>query len=268
MPTDVSVVIPTFRRPEKLAQAIASVLEQPATALEVIVVDDSPEGSADPVVRNAADARVRYIKNPNPSGGRPGAVRNLGWPQASGTYVHFLDDDDIVPEGHYAAAKSAFAARPDAGVVFGAIQPFGEDAALVEQERAFFANAARRARQCERIGPKLAFAAHMFFHSTLLVCGAAMVRRECIAGIQGFDAELPLMEDVDFYARAIRHFGACFTDPVALHYRIGPSLMRSPNIQPVINQCYLRMHTKYRAEWGAIDFYALKTLARTVLRAA
>jgi glycosyltransferase involved in cell wall biosynthesis len=267
MPTDISVVIPTFRRPEKLAQAIASVLKQQATTLEVLVVDDSPEGSADPVVRNAADSRVRYIKNPNPSGGRPGAVRNLGWPQVSGRYVHFLDDDDIVPEGHYAAVEAVFADQPNVGVVFGTVEPFGDDTALVEQERAFFTNAARRARLCERIGPKLAFAAHMFFHPTLLVCGAAIVRRECIAGIQGFDAELPLMEDVDFYARAIRHFGAYFMDRVALHYRIGPSLMRSPNIQPVINQCYLRMHTNYRAEWGAIDFYALKTLARTVLRA-
>ena len=43
---DVSVVIPTFRRPALLREAIASVRAQSGVAVELIVVDDSPEGSA------------------------------------------------------------------------------------------------------------------------------------------------------------------------------------------------------------------------------
>ena len=68
---------------------------------------------------------VRYQRNPHPTGGVPGVVRNLGWPQAQGRFVHFLDDDDIVPAGYYAAVGAAFAARPDIGLVFGRIEPFG-----------------------------------------------------------------------------------------------------------------------------------------------
>jgi hypothetical protein len=30
--------------------------------------------------------------------------------------VHFLDDDDIAPERHYAAVKAAFETRPGGGV--------------------------------------------------------------------------------------------------------------------------------------------------------
>ncbi len=266
MSTGISVVIPTFRRPNELVQAIASVLRQDTDDLEVLVVDDSPEGSAEAMVRNFGDSRITYIKNPQPSGGRPGAVRNLGWTQARGAYIHFLDDDDIVPTGHYAAAKAAFAANPNVGVVFGAIAPFGTDESMIERERVFFADAARRASACRRFGPKLAFAAQMFFHPTLLVCGAAMVRRTCVAAVNGFDPELFLMEDLDFYARAIRRCGAHFMDRETLRYRIGPSLMRGPDIQRRVEQSYARIHANYRAEWGAIDFFTLKTLARTIFK--
>ena len=54
-------------------------------------------------------------------------VRNIGWPMASGTFVHFLDDDDIVTEGHYAAVKAAFAANPTIGLVFGGLNPLAAD---------------------------------------------------------------------------------------------------------------------------------------------
>lgn len=82
MEIDFSVVIPTFRRPELLAEALASVLRQRDVTLEIIVVDDSPEGSAEHLVKGMADARIKYLKNPHPSGGVPSAVRNMGWPLA------------------------------------------------------------------------------------------------------------------------------------------------------------------------------------------
>jgi glycosyltransferase involved in cell wall biosynthesis len=116
---DISVVIPTFRRPKELAETLASVLNQAGVSIEALVVDDSPEGSAQEVVSDARDRRVRYLRNPELTGGLPSIVRNLGWPLAQGTFVHFLDDDDLVPEGHYAAVKAAFAQHRDVGVLFG-----------------------------------------------------------------------------------------------------------------------------------------------------
>ncbi len=268
MAVDVSVVIPTFRRPRELAEATKSALAQgnAGIAVEVIVVDDSPEGSGRDAIAGLDDARVTYLRNPAPTGGRPGAVRNLGWPRARGAIVHFLDDDDVVPPGHYAALKAAFAARPDVGVVFGRVEPFGDEAQLAH-EREFFATAARRARSSVWLGPKVGLAAQMFFLATLFVCSAGAVRRECLEPLGGFDEKLRLMEDTDFYGRAIRRFGAHFLDRVVLNYRIGLSLMHSPAAdRAALAESYQRIHAKYRAEWGALDFYAMKALARTVLK--
>ncbi len=209
-----------------------------------------------------ADPRIRYVRNSEPSGGKPAVVRNLAWPLANGALMHFLDDDDIVPDGHYRAIKKVFAATPDIGVVFGTVEPFGFDEAQLSHERAFFSRAARRAATCQKFGPHVAFAARMLFGETMLVCSAGVVRRECVIAVNGFDPDLPLMEDVDFYARTIRRFGALFMQQVSLHYRIGPSLMHRPGVQTLVRQSYKRMHERYRAEMGSVEFYGLKAFER------
>ncbi|MBV8165215.1 MAG: glycosyltransferase family 2 protein [Alphaproteobacteria bacterium] len=265
MPADISVVIPTFRRPRELAEAIGSALAQEGATVEVIVIDDCPDGSAAPAVAAIADPRVSYRRNPVPTGGKPAVVRNLGWSGAAGDVIHFLDDDDLVPPGHYRAVLDAFARHPGVGVVFGRIEPFG-DAALLPHERAYFARAARRAAATRRFGAKWAYAARLYFGETLLVCSAGVVRRECVAAVGGFDAEIPLCEDVDFYARVIRRFGAHFIDRVSVRYRIHPSLMHGAVVGDRVRQSYHRMLANYRAHWGSLDFWALRLFARTVLR--
>jgi glycosyltransferase involved in cell wall biosynthesis len=112
MSVEISVIIPTFRRPAELREAVQSVLSQPNVDLEIIVVDDSPEGSAREVIEEINDPRVTYLKNPQPTGGMVSKVRNLAWPKAQGAYIHFLDDDDVVPQGHYDAIKRHFQRIP------------------------------------------------------------------------------------------------------------------------------------------------------------
>ena len=265
MRPDLSVIIPTFRRPVELAEAIKSVGRQTGASTEIIVVDDCAEGSARAVVDRFPELPVSYHRMKTPSGGRPALARNVGWRQARGALVHFLDDDDHVPEGHYAAVKSAFEAAPSVGVVFGRVDPFATAGAALADETAYFSCAARRARLCRHLGSTLGFAAQMFFRPTLLVCGAATIRRDCLPELGGFDEELALVEDVDFYARAIRRFGACFIDRTTLRYRIGPSLMHRPGQAGAIRDCYRRMHARYRAQHGPLDFYALKGLSRLIV---
>jgi glycosyltransferase involved in cell wall biosynthesis len=264
MTPDISVIIPTYRRPGPLAEAIESVLAQQGAACEILMVDDCPERSAEAVARRFAGRGVTYLHTAFPSRGRPALVRNQGFQSARADIVHFLDDDDLAPEGYYAEALEVFAQRPDIGVVFGKVEPFGD--VDVASERDYFDAAWRRARRYSRLGPKLGFAAAMFFQQTLLICSAGMVRRSCVEAIGGFDLEPSLAEDVDFFARAIRHSGAAVLDRTSIRYRIGPSLMRLPDRQPLIESSYRSIHERYRREHGAVDYFALKTFARILDR--
>jgi glycosyltransferase involved in cell wall biosynthesis len=269
---DFSVVIPTFRRPSELMDAISSVLRQHDATIELFVVDDSPEGSAEEAVRGLGDPRVIYLKTPNPTGGFPSIVRNIGWPMANGTFVHFLDDDDIVPEGHYAAVKAAFAANPTIGLVFGRVEPFGSGpAAQLGHERQYFADAARKAAVSGRFGSRFAFIGHMLFDNALLVCSSSVIRRECLVRLGGYDPSIRLMEDAEFHVRAMRECGVLFLDRTAIRYRVGSlSLMHSPNPTEAQKQGVRlgrrQMQLKYRKEHGALEFFVLALFARTVLK--
>ncbi len=195
MTRDISVVIPTFRRNHQLLEAVHSVLSQPGINLEVIVVDDCPDGSACEAMAALADPRVICIKSPNPSGGYPSKVRNMAWPMARDVWSIFSTMTTSFPEGYYARVIKEFELRPSVGLIFGRVQPFGDaPEPQLQEEREFFAHAAKAARACQWLGRKLFFCGRMLFDMPLLVCSAGIVRRECLLKVGGFDTDIQLME--------------------------------------------------------------------------
>jgi glycosyltransferase involved in cell wall biosynthesis len=87
----VTVVIPTYGRPELLAEAVNSVLCQTWPDLECIIVDDS---SPTPVAE-VNDARVRLIRR-KVNGGAAAAI-NTGVAACQGEFIAILGDDDLYP---------------------------------------------------------------------------------------------------------------------------------------------------------------------------
>ena len=87
----VSVVIPFYKSKDWLTEALTSVLAQTHTELEIIVVND---GSAMDIseLEVLFNSQVNFIHVPN---GGAAAARNIGIANSSGTYVAFLDEDDL-----------------------------------------------------------------------------------------------------------------------------------------------------------------------------
>ena len=93
----VSYCLATYKRPEFLRKTLASILAQTGGNLEVVVSDNDPEGSAQAVVAECNDGRIRYARNER----NVGMVRNFNnaLAHATGRYVVFITDDDpIVPD--------------------------------------------------------------------------------------------------------------------------------------------------------------------------
>ena len=88
----VSVIVPTFQRPEFLRAALQSVLRQTFKDFEVLVVDDGSPMDPAPLVNALDDPRIRYFRHQSNRG--EAAARNTGLRSARGDYVAFLDDDD------------------------------------------------------------------------------------------------------------------------------------------------------------------------------
>src|SRR4051812_44976402 len=90
----ISFVIPAFNQGRFVGQAIDSVLRQSHRDVEVVVVDDgSTDDTPDVVATYAAQPKVRVIRQENT--GLP-ITRNRGLAAARGSYLCFLDADDLV----------------------------------------------------------------------------------------------------------------------------------------------------------------------------
>lgn len=91
----ISCIIPTHGRPEFLHEALGSVLDQVTPPSEIIVVSDDGDEDSRRVAESfgRSEIPVRYVRNES----QPGASgsRNLGAVVATGDWLAFLDDDDL-----------------------------------------------------------------------------------------------------------------------------------------------------------------------------
>jgi hypothetical protein len=115
----VSVVIPTHYRNDWLPGAIESVLTQTYDPFELIVVDDSGEAHARPVVEEyetGTEHHVTYVAHDENRGGNP--ARNTGIERADGEYVQLLDDDDRLTPTKIARQVDLLGSSSDVGVAY------------------------------------------------------------------------------------------------------------------------------------------------------
>jgi glycosyltransferase involved in cell wall biosynthesis len=98
--TRVSVVIPTYGRPESLARTLEALAAQtlPRELFDVVVCDDGSTPPAGPTVERFGDRINVSVVVRSRSG--PAAARNAGARQARGSILAFTDDD-CVPEPHW-----------------------------------------------------------------------------------------------------------------------------------------------------------------------
>lgn len=90
----VSIVIPTYKRPDLLRRAVKSVLLQTYEDFEIIVVNDDLESFhiVKDEIDSIKDARIFCYQNERSKGGN--GARNTGILKSKGEYIAFLDDDD------------------------------------------------------------------------------------------------------------------------------------------------------------------------------
>jgi len=118
----VSVLIPTFRRPDSFLRAARSVMAQIGVdSIEIIAIDNSPEGSALPAFHQLAEESrfpVRWAHEPKPGVAH---ARNAALKLASGKFIAWLDDDE---EASPRWLASLLAVRKETGAqsVFGPVR--------------------------------------------------------------------------------------------------------------------------------------------------
>jgi glycosyltransferase involved in cell wall biosynthesis len=183
---DVSVIVPTQNRWGRIERSLRTALGQDGVAIEVIVVDDGSDDAAglDRLRRRFDDDRLVGIRLAEVVG--TAAARNAGLGRARGSWVAFLDDDDLWASdklaGQLRTARDTDIAAVYSGVVLAddALRPLRvitpPDPAGLRKE---------------------------LLRSNRIPAGASnlLIRRETLEHLGGFDASLAHLPDWDAWIR-------------------------------------------------------------------
>jgi len=105
----VDIIIPVYNREALVREAIESALDAAKDlSIEIIVVDDASTDGTWESLRAYDDPRIRCFRME--ANGGQSAARNRGLDLARGTFIKFLDSDDVLIPGHLTAEVRALQA--------------------------------------------------------------------------------------------------------------------------------------------------------------
>ena len=193
-PTDggptVSVVIPTYGRPNRLRAAVESVRAQTYDDVELVVVDDCSPAPAEETLGDVPRrglARLEVVRHAENRGAN--AARTTGIEAASGEFLAFLDDDDRWREGKLTAQVRAFEEGGEAvGAVCTGTEYHGPQGTVTKVPTSN-GDVTRDVLMGEPFGE----------------FSALMVRRSVVERAGLPDAEFPSWQDREWYVRLSNH---------------------------------------------------------------
>jgi GT2 family glycosyltransferase len=249
--TDISIVVPTRNRADRLAALLASLRDQEGPAFEVIVVDNASTDRTLAEVGDADaehDAHIRAIHLPQPMG--PAVARNRGWRAARAELVVFTDDDVVAAPGWLAAIAAAHERDPGA-VIQGRTEP---DPRELHKLAAF-----SRSQMASGPGP--------WFQTCNIAYPRALLER-----LRGFDESFwdAAGEDTDLGWRAVEAGTRVVYEPNALNWHAvhepgALALIRSSQkwrlvVRNLRRHPQLRHHLHHRIFWKPAHERLLVTL--------
>ncbi len=246
-----SVVVPAYNAAATIGAAIQSALSQTLGDLEVIVVDDGSADATAAVAERIDDLRVKVISQSNR--GLP-AARNAGIRASRGSYVAFLDSDDLWLPRYLELTTRALHADRDAGFAYTDAYAFDPVTGRV-----------RRRTAMERMRPPIppprdmtAFLFELLKRNFVFV--STTVPRTVLDVVGGFDEKRTSVEDYELWLKIIiAGYRAAWVPGQHALYRVHPGQMS-------VNSA--RMYRNLADVFAAVGMHDMPTAAHRELLAA
>ena len=217
----VSICIPTYQRPELLERAVRSCLEQTYPHFEILITDNSPDDASGQMVARLNDPRIHYHKNETNLG--PFGNVNLVATLATGAYVKFLMDDDLLKPRCLELMVAALEQHPSAGLVMAPMDLIdGNDVRIFPRFYIFRKMAYRYRYQVGDglIGRKKILHDFLVKDYPCCVPSGVMWRRECFDRLGYFDPQADFAVDLDFCMRVAAHWDFYYIDRILSSWRL------------------------------------------------
>jgi glycosyltransferase involved in cell wall biosynthesis len=186
---------------------VEAVLTQTFRDYEIIVVDDGSTDDTGEVLRRFAGA-IRILRQSNQG---PAAARNAGIAQARGTFICFLDADDLWMPDKLARQIDFMAQHPEIGLLFADAT---EWSGASIQKPSILATMTFGTDAKSQVPLQDAF--RKLLIENFIPTSSVMIRKECFATAGLFDVALPNAEDREMWLRIAAHFPiACLPQVLA-----------------------------------------------------
>jgi len=243
---EISVIIPTYNRRRQVLEALASVQAQTLAPSEIVVVDD---GSTDDTEDHLSKlgGEIRYIRTENRG---VSSARNHGIRMAKGEWIAFLDSDDEWDPSKLARQISCVKRTGSKVCLTGCTN---EDGMRLDDLEAMDPNL--KAGE-DRIYPSSDY--RFFRHPRHPYIQSALVSREALLEIGGFDESLRVAEDTKLLYRLVMTHGyAAVNEPMVRICRkrseCGLSDDPDPAIAALRYDCYARVQSEFSRAMAGRD---------------
>ena len=211
--------VPYHSGPGLLESAVRSVFAQSEPSWRLIISDDGPDGSGEPVAATFPDPRLHYVRAPVGEGMAANWNRCLGLAETElVTLLHA--DDELAP--NYAATLVAAAERfPEAALLFCGAEVIGPGGRPVfsfpDYVKRFLVPSRKRPVVLEGDAGLAAV-----LRGNFIMCPTVCYRRAALGGLR-FDGRWQFVLDLDLFARVLLGGGRIVGVPdVAYRYRRHP----------------------------------------------
>ncbi len=189
--TLVSVITPTFQRPQRLWQALESAGGQTYSDVEIVVINNGGASVESIIARYRQKYKhpIKLVELSEPQ--TIGTARNIGVSVANGEFIGLLDDDDRYRPTHVERLVNVLKQEQDAALAYDDALILVEDSPNVDNEPHVIASC--------RLG--LPYEKQRFEQDDYILTSAIVMRREAFDAINGFDSPLEFCSDWDLLLR-------------------------------------------------------------------
>jgi glycosyltransferase involved in cell wall biosynthesis len=223
----VSVLIRTVDRGPWLEQALESVANQTWPNVEAVVVEDGPPKSEAIVARFRDRLRVRY----RATGERVGRAKagNLALAEASGEWLNFLDDDDLLFADHVEVLVETVQRERVEGAYALAWETHTDVADRARADYREVAHLTRHHQPFDRL---------TLWHHNYLPIQAVLFHRRLYERHGGFAEDMDQLEDWNLWTRYTLHDDFVLVEKTTSKYRVPADARDAAGRQELLDRAY------------------------------
>lgn len=198
----VSVVIPVYNGEKYIEETVRSVLDQTYTNVEVLCIIDGTKDQSHSIIKQLNDDRIKLFEHEN-----KGATytRNRGLSLATGEYIIFLDQDDVIKPEYFELAIQEMVRTNSSGVAV--------NGQVIDSQGQIL-------RRLYRVNkPKLTLGS-LLKGNQMYTASQVLLKRQTVSEIGGFDIKADQADDWDMWINQARRGKLVFLDRDLLRYRL------------------------------------------------